>query len=60
MGLLNQTFQKLKETGAIELKDLKLLKIDELERFSEEIQHWCLYGNGKAEKLGKKLKDLKA
>jgi hypothetical protein len=60
MGSLDQTFQKLKETGAIDLQDFKLLNIDELERLSEEIQRWCLYGNGKTEKLGKKLKDLKA
>lgn len=57
MGTLLETVQKLRETGAIELEDFKSLKIDELEVLSEEIQYWCLYGNGKPEKLGKKHKD---
>ena len=56
MGTLQETVQKLRETGAIELKDFKSLKIDELEVLSEEIQYWCLYGNGKPDKLGKKHK----
>ena len=57
MGTLLETVQKLRETGAIELEDFKSLKIDELEVLSEEIQYWCLYGNGKPEKLGKKHKE---
>lgn len=57
MGTLLETVQKLRETGAIELEDFKSLKVDELEVLSEEIQYWCLYGNGKPEKLGKKHKE---
>ena len=57
MGALQETVEKLRETGAIDLNDFKSLKIDELEILSEEIQYWCLYGNGKPEKLGKKHKD---
>ena len=56
MGALQETVEKLRETGAIDLDDFKSLKIDELEIISEEIQYWCLYGNGMPEKLGKKHK----
>ena len=56
MSNLKETVEKLRETGAIDLDDFKSLKIDELEILSEEIQYWCLYGNGKPEKLGKKHK----
>ena len=56
MIALKDAIEKLRETGAIELKDFKSLKIDELEVLSEEIQYWCLYGNGKPDKLGKKHK----
>ena len=56
MSNLKETVEKLRETGAIDLDDFKSLKIDELEILSEEIQYWCLYSNGKPEKLGKKHK----
>jgi hypothetical protein len=56
VGSLLQTVEKLRDTGTIDLMDFKSLKIDELEILSEEIQYWCLYGNGKPEKLGKKHK----
>ena len=52
MGALQETVEKLRETGTIELNDFKSLKLDELETLSEEIKYWCLYGNGKTEKLG--------
>jgi hypothetical protein len=54
MGALNDALKKSRETGAIGLMDLKFLKMDGLETLSEDIKHWCLYGNGKPEKLGKK------
>ena len=57
MGALQETVEKLRKTGTIDLADFKSLRIDELEMLSEEIQYWCLYGNGKPEKLGKKHKD---
>jgi len=56
MGALRETVEKLREGGTIDLTDLKSLRVDELEILSEEIQYWCLYGNGKPEKLGKKHK----
>lgn len=57
MSNLKAAVKKLKETGALELNDFKSLKIDELEKLSEDIQYWCLYGNGMLEKLGKNHKD---
>jgi hypothetical protein len=57
MSDLKEAIQKLRETGSIGLMDFKSLKIDDLEILSEEIKYWCLYGNNKPEKLGKKHKD---
>jgi len=57
MGALKEAIDKLRETGTIGLMDFKSLKIDDLEALSEEIKYWCLYGNGKPEKLGKKHKE---
>ncbi|MBU3633614.1 hypothetical protein VC178_07070 [Polynucleobacter sp. AP-Sanab-80-C2] len=57
MSALKETIEKLQKTGAVSLSDLKTLKLKELEALSEEIQYWCLYGNGKPEKLGKKHKE---
>ena len=54
MSALKEVVNKLRETGTIGLMDLKSLKMDELETLSEDIKRWCLYGNGKSEKLGKK------
>ena len=57
MGALQETVEKLRKTGTIDLADFKSPRVDELEMLSEEIQYWCLYGNGKPEKLGKKHKN---
>jgi len=57
MGALQETVEKLKETGTIGLEDFRSLKMRELEALTEEIKEWCLYGNGKPEKLGKKHKE---
>jgi len=57
MSALKETIEKLQKTGAVSLSDLKTLKLKQLEALSEEIQYWCLYGNGKPEKLGKKHKE---
>ena len=57
MGTLQETVEKLKESGTIGLEDFRGLKIRELEVLTEEIKEWCLYGNGKPEKLGKKHKE---
>jgi hypothetical protein len=53
MYALEQTLIKLKHAGSLDLKDLKALKAKDLEALTEEIKYWCLYGNGKPEKLGK-------
>jgi len=57
MGTLQETVEKLKESGTIGLEDFRGLKMRELEVLTEEIKEWCLYGNGKPEKLGKKHKE---
>lgn len=57
MSALKETIEKLQKTGAVSLSDLKTLKLKELEALSEEIQYWCLYGNGKPEKLVRKHKE---
>jgi hypothetical protein len=57
MNALKETIEKLRESGTIGLTDLKSLKMSDLEQLSEEIKYWCLYGNGKPEKLGKKHKE---
>jgi hypothetical protein len=41
----------------MDLKDFKALNAKDLEALTEEIKYWCLYGNGKPEKLGKKHKE---
>ena len=57
MNALKETIEKLRESSTIGLTDLKSLKMSDLEQLSEEIKYWCLYGNGKPEKLGKKHKE---
>jgi hypothetical protein len=57
MNTLKETIEKLRDSGTIVLVELKSLKLSDLEKLSEEIQYWCLYGNGKTEKLGKKHKE---
>jgi len=57
MNDLKETIEKLRDTGTIGLMEFKSLKMSDLEKLSEEIKYWCLYGNGKPEKLGKKHKE---
>ena len=57
MGTLQETVEKLKESGTIGLEDFRSLKMRELEVLTEEIKEWCLYGNGRPEKLGMKHKE---
>jgi len=57
MKALQEALEKLRQTGSIGLEDFRNLKMKELEHLTEEIKQWCLYGNGKPEKLGKKHKD---
>ena len=51
--------QQLQETGSIGLTDLKNLSHDDLVELFEEIKVWCLYANGKLEKLPKESKKKK-
>jgi hypothetical protein len=57
MKALQETLEKLRQTGSIGLEDFKSLKMKDVEHLTEEIKQWCLYGNGKSEKLGKKHKE---
>ena len=57
MSALNETVEKLKQTGSIGLEDFRSLKMKDVEVLTEEIKQWCPYGNGKPEKLGKKHKE---
>jgi len=57
MNALKETVEKLRETGSIGLEDFRSLKMKDVEVLTEEIKQWCLYGNGKPEKLGKKHKE---
>jgi len=57
MKALQEALEKLRQTGSIGLEDFKNLKMKDLEVLTEEIKEWCLYGNGKPEKLGKKHKE---
>ncbi|MBU3550573.1 hypothetical protein [Polynucleobacter sp. MWH-Berg-3C6] len=56
MKALQEALEKLQKTGTVSLSDLKVLELKDLEALSEEIKYWCLYGNGKPEKLGRKHK----
>ena len=57
MKALQEALEKLRQKGSIGLEDFKNLKMKDLEVLTEEIKEWCLYGNGKPEKLGKKHKE---
>ena len=54
MKALQEALEKLRQTGSIGLEDFKKLKMRDVERLTEEIKQWCLYGNGKPEELGMK------
>ena len=51
--------QQLQESGSIGLTDLKNLSHDDLVELFEEIKVWCLYANGKLDKLTKESKKKK-
>lgn len=53
MNALNETVEKLKQTGTIGLEDFRNLKMKDVEALTEEIKQWCLYGNANPEKLGR-------
>jgi len=51
--------KQLQETGAIGLVDFKSLSYEDLVELLEEIKVWCLYANGKIDKLSKESKKKK-
>lgn len=51
--------KQLQDSGSISLQDFKNLSYDDLTELLEEIKVWCLYANGKAEKLPKESKKKK-
>ena len=51
--------KQLQESGSIGLVDLKSLPHEDLVELLEEIKVWCLYANGKADKLPKESKKKK-
>ncbi len=48
--------KKLQEEGHISLLDFKSLAYEDLDELFEEIRKWCVYSNGKPEKLKKESK----
>jgi hypothetical protein len=57
MSALKEAIETMRKSGTISLSYVKALKLKEQEALFEEIKYWCLYGNGKPEKLGKKHKE---
>ncbi len=51
--------KQLQESGAIGLQDFKNLSYEDLNELFEEIKVWCLYANGKLDKLPKESKKKK-
>jgi hypothetical protein len=51
--------KQLQESGAIGLQDFKNLTYEDLTELLEEIKVWCLYANGKLDKLPKESKKKK-
>lgn len=50
---------QLQDSGVIGLSDFKKLPYADLVELLEEIKVWCLYANGKLEKLPKESKKKK-
>ena len=51
--------KQLQDSGSISLADFKNLSYEDLNELLEEIKVWCLYENGKADKLPKESKKKK-
>lgn len=51
--------KQLQDSGNIGLQDFKNLSYEDLNELLEEIKVWCLYANGKADKLPKESKKKK-
>ncbi len=57
--LYENAVKQLQESGSISLEDFKSLPYEDLTELLEEIKVWCLYANGKADKLPKDKKEKK-
>ena len=57
--LYTDAVKQLQESGNISLVDFKNLPYEDLLELCEEIKLWCLYANGKPEKLAKEPKEKK-
>ncbi|MBU3622036.1 hypothetical protein [Polynucleobacter sp. CS-Odin-A6] len=57
--LYEDAVKQLQDSGSISLQDFKNLSYSDLTELLEEIGVWCLYANGKAEKLPKESKKKK-
>jgi|UniRef100_UPI0040481066 hypothetical protein len=57
--LYTDAVKQLQESGNISLNDFKSLPYEDLVELCEEIKLWCLYANGKPEKLTKEPKEKK-
>jgi GTP-binding protein EngB required for normal cell division len=57
--LYENAVKQLQESGSISLEDFKNLPYEDLTELLEEIKVWCLYANGKADKLPKDKKEKK-
>lgn len=55
MNSSEQVLMKIKQTGSIDLMDLRQLRLADLEKLEKEIKYWCLYGNGKLERFGRDI-----
>lgn len=53
MNSFEMTLDRLKQTGSVDLMELRQLKLEELEKLETEIMRWCLYGGGKLERFGR-------
>jgi len=51
--------KQLQDSRSIGLQDFKNLSYEDLNELLEEIKVWCLYANGKADKLPKESKKKK-
>lgn len=57
MSLYNDILKNLKKNGILDLMEYRKLSRNEIEDLGEQIQFWCMYGNGNLEELGKERKE---
>jgi hypothetical protein len=59
MGLYDNIFNNLLETGKLDLKECSELSYKEIDALTDTIRFWCTYGSGKLDKLGEEKKRYK-